>query len=327
MHLALPDTLPPQPCAAFVAARYPAAGRIWGLVVAEFIKAWTRTLRALRRTMAPSMVRTPLPAPVAGLQAHAQCWLCAGRQLSEYWTDEKATRDYNTRYLRCGRCGLVLVSPYLDDPGLGLDETQHENYVNNVDQYTAAVSVEAFRYLLNKMEGYWFGAGGHQHRGKLLEIGSAAGYFINHARGRNWEVLGIEPSRVIAEWSRRYLQLNVHNGFFETAPVERGSHDVAVAIEVFEHVRDPRAFLTWINQRLKPRGLVFLTTPNVYSSEYYPPQSTTGILCPLDHLNLFSTETLRAVLEQQGFQVLEIELDGPNGLQLQAFAVKVREAG
>lgn len=258
------------------------------------------------------------------LNTHSHCWLCSAPLDTVYWNDDRSTVPYNNRYLRCDGCGLVLVSPYLDDPGLGLDETHHTNYVNNVDKYTSAVSVEAFRYLLNKMEQYWFQSG-HEHRGRLVEIGSAAGYFINHARGRNWEVLGIEPAKVIADWSQRYLQLNVFNGFFEDAPVEKSSCDAFVAIEVLEHVRDPKAFVGWINQRLKPRGLVFLTTPNVYSAEYYPPQPRTGILCPMDHLNLFSTDTLKRLLEQQGFEVLAIELDGPNGLQLQSFAVKVRD--
>ncbi len=114
------------------------------------------------------------------IRGHALCWLCGG-SLKGYWTAQGETRRHNTTYHRCSRCGLLMVSPYLDDPALGLCPEQHENYVNDVEKYTSSVCVEGFLYLLDKVERHWFKAG-RTGRGRLLEVGSAAGYFLSGAR-------------------------------------------------------------------------------------------------------------------------------------------------
>ncbi len=100
------------------------------------------------------------------------------------------------------------------------------------------------------------------------------------------------------------------------------SYDILVAIEVLEHLLDPAGFVRSAHRKLKPGGMMFLTTPNVYSKQYYPPKPNTAVLCPLDHLNLFSERTLPRLLAQNGFPTTALETDGPDGLQLQAFAFK-----
>lgn len=251
---------------------------------------------------------------------HAHCWLCGG-ELKYYWSLAEEGRDYNTTYLRCRQCGLLMVSPYLSDPGLGISPEQHDNYVNDVDKYTSSICVEGFLYLLDKAEYYWFKAG-RTGRGRLLEVGSAAGYFLSGARARTWQVDGIEPAAPVAMWSRRYLQLPIHHGFYESTELPDASYDMVVAIEVLEHLLDPVNFTRWIHRKLKPGGMVFLTTPNSYSKAYYPPKRDTAILCPMDHLNLFSCQTLPCLLLHTGFQSDILETDGPDGLQLQIFAFK-----
>ena len=68
--------------------------------------------------------------------------------------------------------------------------------------------------------------------------------------------------------------------------------------------------------------MLFLTTPNVYSPAYYPPQSRTAVLEPTDHLNLFSKENLLTLLKNFSFSKINLELDGPEDIQLQVFAWK-----
>jgi 2-polyprenyl-3-methyl-5-hydroxy-6-metoxy-1,4-benzoquinol methylase len=218
----------------------------------------------------------------------------------------------------------VTVSPYLNDPYLSFETTDTLNYVNNIDLYTNAISNDALRYLVGKMEANW-SAFGKQGRGNLLEVGCAAGYFLFTAQARDWTVQGVELGRSIGEWGKKYLHLPIFIGSFEDADFEDESFDVVVAIEVLEHVLDPRLLLNSLYSKLKPGGMLFLTTPNVYSTAYYPPQSQTPVLEPTDHLNLFSKENLLMLLKSLSFSKINLEFDGPEDIQLQVFAQKATE--
>jgi SAM-dependent methyltransferase len=216
---------------------------------------------------------------------------------------------------------MVFVSPYVDDPGLGLHSELLPNYVNSIDSYIQGISIAGFLYLLSKIEHYW-SATGHARKGHFFEVGCAAGYLLDAARARDWKVGGIDPSKAMVDWAHKYLQLPVECMFWESANIPDGSQDVVAAVEVIEHLRDPLRFLEWVYLKLKPGGVVFLTTPNVYSLKYCPPTPSTDILVPYEHLNLFGSTTLKGLLTRCNFQQVQIELDGPEEHQLQAFGLK-----
>jgi len=142
------------------------------------------------------------------------------------------------------------------------------------------------------------------------------------AQARDWTVQGVEIGQDIARWGQKYLHMPIHIGSVEDAALQAESFDVVVAIEVLEHVIDPRAFVNLLYHYLRPGGMFFITTPNVYSSYYYPPQAETAILEPADHLNLFSVDTLTILFREFRFEKLVVEADGPGGFQLQVFAQK-----
>lgn len=295
---------------------------------------WLRSFGRLEQPQPAASVRVPDPCSLdssrgaekprclqeGSICRYPACWLCDG-SLEVYWSLAGAEGQANSTYHRCTRCGLLMVSPYLADPLLGISPEEHDNYVNDPEKYTACVSVEVFLLLLDQLERHWFGAG-RTSRGRLLEVGSAAGYFLSGARARRWLAEGIEPASPVASWSQRYLQVPVHQGSYESTALPDATYDVVVAIEVFEHLLDPVSFLRWAHRKLAPGGMLFLTTPNAYSKAYYPPQPNTPILCPVDHLNLFSKKTLPRPLAQIGFRPIRLETDGPLEQQLQVFAFK-----
>lgn len=255
------------------------------------------------------------------IRQHVTCWLCQWVIDEVYWEKLSTKRAFNTRYVRCKHCGLVMVSPFVSDPYLSFNATDSVNYVNNIDLYTGAISNDALRYLAGKMEQkYTFLT--RKQRGHVLEVGCAAGYFLFTLQARDWIVQGVELGDAIASWGQKYLHVPIHIGPIESAPLNDAEFDVVVAVEVLEHVISPKKFIASLWSKLKPGGVLFLTTPNVYSSAYYPPDSSTAILEPTDHLNLFSEDTLRQLITLFPFDKLEIELDGPNDLQLQLFARK-----
>ena len=97
----------------------------------------------------------------------------------------------------------------------------------------------------------------------------------------------------------------------EPLPVSDNEVDVVWAGEVVEHVADVAPWLSELRRVLRPRGTLLLTTPNHGTAAmlrlalsprrfdaHFEPRS--------DHVRFFSTRTLRALLDDLGFDVHEL---------------------
>jgi SAM-dependent methyltransferase len=137
---------------------------------------------------------------------------------------------------------------------------------------------------------------------RVLDIGCGYGLSLDVACTRfGWNGVGIEPSAA-GERGKRELGLDIRTDNFDDAfdPDER--FDVILAIEVLEHVTDPRAFLAAIGRRLTPDGVVLLTTPN---AAVVRPDTPLPVLLPAlsigGHEFLVDDDGLRRLLEDEGF--------------------------
>jgi len=93
---------------------------------------------------------------------------------------------------------------------------------------------------------------------RLLEIGSGAGFLLDEARRVGWEVLGIEPNRVLARHARESLGLEVREGRLEDLPLEEGPLAAAVLVDLMSHLHDPAGSLARIARALRPGGRLLL---------------------------------------------------------------------
>jgi 2-polyprenyl-3-methyl-5-hydroxy-6-metoxy-1,4-benzoquinol methylase len=148
-------------------------------------------------------------------------------------------------------------------------------------------------------------------RGRLLEIGSAGGYFLQAARERGWEVTGVEISEDAARFARDTLGLDVRTGTLESVFLEPGSFDVAYMGDVLEHVPEPMEALRRLHTLVRPGGVVVIVGPaTVHSLDRRLGLAALGALgrtrilrqAPY-HLSEFVPATLRFALERAGFRV------------------------
>jgi 2-polyprenyl-3-methyl-5-hydroxy-6-metoxy-1,4-benzoquinol methylase len=94
----------------------------------------------------------------------------------------------------------------------------------------------------------------------LLDVGCAAGSFLDLVSGFCAQTIGVEPTRAYhAELARKGHQVF---GSLEDAETSHGRVDVATAFDVIEHVPDPVGFLRAILAQLKPGGQLLVGTPN-----------------------------------------------------------------
>jgi 2-polyprenyl-3-methyl-5-hydroxy-6-metoxy-1,4-benzoquinol methylase len=149
-------------------------------------------------------------------------------------------------------------------------------------------------------------------RGRLLDIGCSAGFFLNVARDHNWETHGLEISQDTAAIAKERYHLKVTVGTPEESTFPSHYFDVVTMWDVLEHVEDPKKTLRFVNRILKDDGIVAISTPNIDGLfpklsykvanfiNYWPHPE------PPRHLFQFSRKTLGQVLKLTGFKLLAV---------------------
>ncbi len=135
---------------------------------------------------------------------------------------------------------------------------------------------------------------------RLLDVGCGSGEFLERARSNGWEVVGIEldPKAVEASQSRG---LDVRMGSIDSLDLACEEFDGITIRHVIEHLYDPIAALKICHNLLKPKGWIWVETPNLSSQGHHLYGADWRDLDPPRHLIHFNPSSLRYALEQAGF--------------------------
>lgn len=141
----------------------------------------------------------------------------------------------------------------------------------------------------------------HRPGGRLLEVGSSLGFFLNAAKP--WfEGVGLEPSGWAARMARERFQVRVMEDSVRQGLFGTDSFDVIAAIDVLEHLPDPQAVLTTLASFLRPGGILYVVTPDISSfSARFLGRWWWGFRPA--HLTYFSPDSLGRMMRQAGLQV------------------------
>lgn len=198
---------------------------------------------------------------------------------------------------RCCGCSLVWRSQQLEVKNI-YDETyfaqngRYGPYFDRADQwqYDARLRV---RWLTERVR-----------PSRLLEVGSAGGFFLHAAQRVGIDAHGVEPTPNAVSYARHELGASVTHAFLEDAELPSG-FDAVCAFHVLEHVSDPRAFLVKAHQLMAADGVLALEVPNIVSERFQREGLNWEGLLLQQHLWHFSPQTLRALVEDCGFRVRE----------------------
>jgi 2-polyprenyl-3-methyl-5-hydroxy-6-metoxy-1,4-benzoquinol methylase len=142
--------------------------------------------------------------------------------------------------------------------------------------------------------------------GRLLEIGCAYGFFLQEAK-RYFDVIGIELAEDAAAHCRSN-GLNVASGAVCAALLDRiGPVDVVVMLDVIEHLPDPQEALSLCAQRLRPDGVIVLTTGDFGSPVARWAGARWRLMTPPQHLWFFTAESFRRWTPRLGMHLRVVD--------------------
>lgn len=225
------------------------------------------------------------------------CRICDSDQVSQSFR----FRGYGV--LCCRACGVEFLDPQPDPATLA--KIYSADYFLNEREGVAGADVDRLKRQTAKLYIDLLVRAGCKPEGRLLEIGCGSGDLLLEAQARGFEVSGIETSEYgSARANCRLGRKVVQRGEIETVNLTPGTADVVVFCDVIEHVRDPRMFLDFVHECLRPGGLVFVVTPSTDSWSRRL-MGTRWMEYKTEHLFYFSQRSLTHLLKQDGFEAIQ----------------------
>jgi len=147
----------------------------------------------------------------------------------------------------------------------------------------------------------------------ILDVGSGPGYFLFHARAHGWKIQGVDPWQEIADWGTKHLDTSIESARIEDSKLGENAYEVVTALDVISFTDNPIEFLKACRSKLKPGGLLMISTPN-YGSEI---RKEKGTEWPSLAANVrrwfFSPESLERAARAAGFGACRVQLAGGAG--------------
>jgi SAM-dependent methyltransferase len=146
-------------------------------------------------------------------------------------------------------------------------------------------------------------------KGSVIDVGCGVGTIDFYLANKGFEVLGIDVSkRAIKLALSSKEKLGLSSVQFVECPIERCTSydlfDYFICSEVLEHLNDPLSVLQSICDRLHPGGIGIVSVPSLNAPLY-----RLGKLGKFDkdvgHLRRYSVSSLKKILEESGFRIIE----------------------
>lgn len=224
-------------------------------------------------------------------EQHEHCIICESKDLSAVVGYERA------HLVKCGQCGFVFAGHIPTTEEL----TKHyEGYGR--DDFLSDITIKRYHELLDQFEPY-------RKTGKLFDVGSGIGYFLEVAKERGWEIYGNEFTEEAVEICTS-KGASMHLGPLKTMPIEPGAFDVVTSFEVIEHTNDPHSDIEAILQMMREGGLFYCTTPNFAAMSRKLLKADWNIIAYPEHLSYYTPKTMKRLLKAYPFRVKKVQTTG-----------------
>ena len=215
---------------------------------------------------------------------------------------EMKNRNLESNLYRCKKCSTLFrkyfLPPFTDYSSKYFVEDYKNQYGKTYEEDSANLTALAKRRLekIKKIK----------PKGKILDIGSAMGFFLKEAREYGYETEGIEISKYASDYCINTLNLNVHNCSLLDFEYKEKEYDIITAWYVVEHIYNFETILERILFSLKDDGILAFATPNGnglsgrFNKNYFS-------IVPSDHAFEANPKSLNILMSKYSLKCVNLE--------------------
>jgi len=139
--------------------------------------------------------------------------------------------------------------------------------------------------------------------GKLLDVGCAFGYFVEHVLHEGYDAYGFDASHFAAK-EAAYLvgKSRIKEGTIRTVDYQKNSFDVITLFDVFEHLNDPLQDMKKLAGLLKKDGTILIATGDTRSIAAKIFQRRWTFYIPPQHIFFFHRKNVQELLLRSGLK-------------------------
>lgn len=210
----------------------------------------------------------------------------------------------------CAQCGLLATTSFVTGAKTlsQLYDVDAENLAVYRKQYLPH-RVAFYSRFLSHLERF-------RQTGRLLEVGSGYGFFLEMASQARWDCEGVEISAFCCQIARQ-RGCKVWEGELADAGLRAGTFDVVVLWDVIEHFVAPDEIIRCCCALLRQGGALVMRTPDAralaptlqparaaYKHLAYPANTA-------EHVFHFTPRDLSAIVTRLGFKSYEVDFERP----------------
>jgi 2-polyprenyl-3-methyl-5-hydroxy-6-metoxy-1,4-benzoquinol methylase len=211
--------------------------------------------------------------------------------------------------VQCKSCRMTFVNPRICNEQI-FDVYRDEYFHRNQDGYNgyesiADLRIQTFKKWYKDIEPH---CTAKIHKRVALDIGCAAGYFLDILKENHWQIEAIELD------CQMYASL-IQNGYdVSNDPLEyfTSSHqyDLIAMFDVIEHLPELQKDFAKISSLLSPNGILAISTPNIDSFQHRLFRRRWFQFKPVEHLHYFSPLTIKRLAQEHGLSVEVMKKSG-----------------
>lgn len=224
--------------------------------------------------------------------------------------DNNKIKQFPLKVSFCRNCNLVQQTNRIN-----------EKYMNQVysSKYYNCPSPKKSGMGLREIHKFWeFFISLNLKPKKVLELASFDGYLLGLLKSKKWDVYGCDPSVASKKIAKKKFKKKIKTVFYKKGTYNKNEFDLIIFRNLLEHIYDLKNFLQNVSYSLKNNGYILVDVPNIKA---IVKSGSFGVFFH-QHLSYFSKNTIKQILENNGFKVIKITEGNPN---LFIFAKKIKE--